>query len=157
MFQASLEALIKSVFPPLNFPLKNLLSNLTFVVFIRQYIMRVKKNMKKNALKILRNYTTSSGEVPFLMWLNDINDPVTRLRIRRRLDRVEQGNFGDCESIGGGVSELRLFFGSGYRIYFAEWDDVIVILLCGGDKSSQKKDIKLAKAYWQDLKERSDE
>jgi putative addiction module killer protein len=113
--------------------------------------------MKKNTHKILRNYITPSGEVPFLKWLNNIKDPVTRLRVRRRLDRVEQGNFGDCEPVGEGISELRLFFGAGYRIYFAEWDDEIIILLCAGDKSSQKKDIKLAKDYWQELKERSDE
>lgn len=112
--------------------------------------------MKKSTY-VLRNYVTLSGEIPFLEWLNKLKDPTTRLRIRRRLDRVEQGNFGDCESVGDGVSELRLFFGSGYRIYFAEWDDEIIILLCAGDKSSQKKDIKLAKSYWQELKERSHE
>ena len=113
--------------------------------------------MKKSTYKVLRNYVTLSGEIPFLEWLNKLKDPTTRLRIRRRLDRVEQGNFGDCESVGDGVSELRLFFGSGYRIYFAEWDDEIIILLCAGDKSSQNKDIKLAKSYWQELKERSNE
>ena len=56
-----------------------------------------------------------------------------------------------------GVSELKLAFGPGYRIYFAEQDDVIIILLCAGDKGSQKKDIKTAKMYWQELQERSDE
>lgn len=86
-----------------------------------------------------------------------MKDPVTRLRIRRRLDRIEQGNLGDCEPVGEGVSELRLAFGSGYRIYFAEWDNTIIILLCAGDKSSQVKDIKVAKLYWQELQERSDE
>lgn len=113
--------------------------------------------MKKTAYKILRNYVTPTGKIPFLEWLNNIKDPVTRLRIRRRLDRIEQGNFGDCEPVGEGISELRLFFGSGYRIYFADWEDQIIILLSGGDKSSQNKDIKLAKSYWQELKERSDE
>ncbi len=113
--------------------------------------------MNKATPKILRNYITPSGEIPFLKWLNSIKDPITKLRIRRRLDRVEQGNLGDCEPVGDGVSELRLFFGSGYRIYIAEWSDTLIILLCGGNKNSQKKDIKLAKAYWQELKERSDE
>lgn len=111
--------------------------------------------MKKNIHKILRNYITPDKKIPFLEWLNNIKDPVTRLR--RRLDRVEQGNFGDCEPVGEGVFELRLFFGSGYRIYFAEWEEEIIILLSGGDKGSQRKDIKLAKSYWQELKERSDE
>jgi putative addiction module killer protein len=113
--------------------------------------------MKKITQKNLRNYITPSGEIPFLKWLNTLKDSTTRLRIRRRLDRVEQGNFGDCEPVGDGISELRLFFGSGYRIYIAEWEDEIIILLCGGDKKSQKKDIQLAKTYWQELKERSNE
>jgi putative addiction module killer protein len=113
--------------------------------------------MKKTNHKILRNYETLSGKVPFLEWLNGLRDPITRLRIRRRLDRLELGNMGDCEPVGEGVSELRLFFGSGYRIYFAEQDDEIIILLCGGDKSSQQKDIKTAKTYWLELKERSNE
>ena len=113
--------------------------------------------MHKNNHKILRNYITPSGKVPFLEWLNSIKDQSTRLRIRRRLDRLELGNLGDCEPVGEGVSELRLFFGSGYRIYFAEQDEVIIILLCGGDKGSQKKDIKTAKIYLHELKERSDE
>jgi putative addiction module killer protein len=113
--------------------------------------------MRKNNNKTLRNYVTPLGKVPFLEWLNELKDPMTRLRVRRRLDRLELGHFGDCEPVGEGVSELRLFFGSGYRIYFAEQDDVIVVLLCAGDKSSQKKDIKLAKAYWKELWEKSDE
>lgn len=113
--------------------------------------------MRTNIHKNLRNYATLSGKVPFLEWLNSLKDPSTRLRIRRRLDRLELGNLGDCEPVGEGVSELRLFFGSGYRIYFAEQDNEIIILLCAGDKGSQKKDIKTAKMYWNELKERSDE
>src|SRR5438552_15952559 len=113
--------------------------------------------MKKNIYKILRNYTTLTGKAPFLEWLNKLKDPITRLRIRRRLDRLELGHLGDCEPVGDGIFELRLFFGSGYRIYFAEHDDTIIILLCAGDKSSQTKDIKIAKGYWQELKERSNE
>lgn len=105
---------------------------------------------------ILRNYVTPTGKTPFLEWLNKLNDPTTRLRIRRRLDRIELGNFGDYKSVGDGVFELKLAFGSGYRIYFAEHSNIIVILLCAGDKSTQKKDIKTAKAYWLELKERCD-
>lgn len=83
--------------------------------------------------------------------MKSLKDPVTRLRIRRRLDRVELGNFGDYKPLGDGVYELKLAFGSGYRIYFAEDGDTIVILLSGGDKSSQVKDIATAKMYWQEL------
>ena len=64
--------------------------------------------------------------------------------------RLEQGNFGDCASVGDGVSELRMFFGPGYRVYFGEHGDVVVILLCGGDKSSQNRDIEQAKTYWKE-------
>ena len=70
---------------------------------------------------------------------------------------MEKGNFGDHRPVGEGVWELRFDFGSGHRIYFVEEGEVIVILLCGGDKSSQVKDIKTAKIYWQELLERSHE
>lgn len=80
-----------------------------------------------------------------------------RHRIRRRLDRVEIGNYGDYKPLGDGVYELKLHFGSGYRVYFAEYDDIIVILLCGGDKSTQSKDIEIAKTYWKELLERNNE
>lgn len=113
--------------------------------------------MRKNNKKILRNYTTLSGKVPFIEWLHCLKDATTRLRIRRRLDRLELGNFGDCKPVGEGILELRLAFGPGYRIYLAEEDDILIILLCAGDKSSQKKDIQTAKKYWLDLKERSNE
>lgn len=114
-------------------------------------------DMKKNNPKILRNYITIDGKTPFSEWLDSLKDPITRLRIRRRLDRLEIGNFGDCKSVGAGVSELKLAFGPGYRIYFADHDDVIIILLCAGDKNSQRKDIQTAKMYWKELQERSDE
>ena len=67
---------------------------------------------------------------------------------------MEDGNFGDHKGVGEGIFELRLFFGPGYRVYFAEDGDTIVLLLCGGDKSSQSRDIELAKQCWKDYKER---
>lgn len=73
-----------------------------------------------------------------------------RKRILARVSRLQQGNYRDCEPVGEGVSELRLFFGSGYRVYFGEQDNHIIVLLCGGDKATQTKDIEQAKAFWRD-------
>jgi putative addiction module killer protein len=95
-------------------------------------------------------YRTAAGNEPFTDWLNSLRDPTTRRRILKRLLRLEQGQYGDFKSVGGGVNELRFFFGAGYRIYFAEDGDTLVILLCGGDKSSQHRDIQQALTYWQE-------
>jgi len=70
-----------------------------------------------------------------------------RARILVRMDRVEIGNKGDYRSVGNDIYELRFHFGRGYRVYYGEIDNMI-LLLCGGDKSSQKQDVKKAKAYW---------
>ena len=77
-------------------------------------------------------------------WFSRLNDKQTKTRIQARIDRVEEGNFGDHKSIGDGVFELRFFFGSGYRVYYCQHGEQIVILLAGGDKSSQESDIKTA-------------
>lgn len=95
-------------------------------------------------------FADRDGDEPFTLWLYGLKDPLGRKRILIRLTRLEQGNYGDCKSVGEGVSELRLFFGYGYRVYFGEDAENIVVLLCGGDKGSQKQDIKLAKTYWQE-------
>jgi putative addiction module killer protein len=95
-------------------------------------------------------YATPSEEEPFTDWLNNLRDVMGRKRILARISRLEQGNYGDCESVGEGISELRMFFGPGYRVYFGEQGNDIVLLLCGGDKDSQDKDIQQAKAYWQE-------
>ncbi len=73
-----------------------------------------------------------------------------RKRILARLSRLAQGNLGNCASVGDGVSELRMFFGPGYRAYFGEQGDTVVVLLCGGDQSSQSRDIEQAKIYWKE-------
>lgn len=88
---------------------------------------------------------TDERKVPFEEWYNSLKDKVTKVKIRRRLDRIELGNFGDTESLGEGVYELRIHFGAGYRIYFTRVGNVIVVLLGGGDKSTQKRDIAKAK------------
>lgn len=98
----------------------------------------------------LRIYQTSSGACSFEDWLDALRDARGRARIQERLDRIEQGNFGDCKSVGGGVRELRIDIGPDYRVYFAEDGPVIVLLLLGGEKSTQSKDIEIAKNYWTD-------
>ena len=80
----------------------------------------------------------------FDTWFSKLNDKLAARRIQARIDRAEDGNFGDCEPVGEGVSEMRIHFGSGYRVYFIQRGVDIVILLAGGDKSTQSKDIKLA-------------
>lgn len=102
----------------------------------------------------LREYRTANGRIPFREWLSGLRNIQTRARTRTRLDRVQLGNFGDARPVGRGVSELRLHFGAGYRVYFGRDGDTVVILLCGGDKGSQRRDIQRAQAYWTDYLER---
>ena len=101
----------------------------------------------------LEIYRTSNEREPYTEWFESIRDLKTRTRIQDRLDRIESGNLGDYKSLGDGVFELRLRSGPGYRIYFGQVGNTIVLLLCGGDKSSQTGDIQRAKAYWQEYKE----
>ena len=96
----------------------------------------------------LQFYRTPNGREPFAEWYDTIQDRSARSRIQKRLDQLENGNFGDCKSVGKGVFELRFHFGPGYRIYFGELNNTIILLLCGGDKSSQAADIARAKDYW---------
>ena len=98
-------------------------------------------------------YRDNNETEPFTEWLNSLKDQSGKRRIITRLRRLEQGNYGDCKALGQGVHELRLFFGAGYRIYFGEDGDKIVVILCGGDKSSQSKDIEFAQNCWEDYKD----
>ena len=109
--------------------------------------------MRNAYLRELQFYQTPNGKEPFTEWFESIRDQKIQDRIQARLDLMTLGNFGDHKSVGAGVYELRLQFGSGYRIYYGEIDNMIVLLLCGGDKSSQRKDIRRAKTYWQEYKE----
>lgn len=81
----------------------------------------------------------------FANWLTELRDNNARLRIVTRIRRMELGNPGDVKAVGEGVSEIRITYGPGYRVYFVAMGSAIVILLCGGDKSSQSRDISLAK------------
>jgi putative addiction module killer protein len=80
----------------------------------------------------------------FDTWLTALKDKLGRARIVHRIRSAEFGNFGDCEPVGEGVSEMRIHFGPGYRVYFTRRGEVVYLLLLGGDKSSQKRDIKRA-------------
>jgi putative addiction module killer protein len=100
-------------------------------------------------------YQTESGKVPFEKWLRRL-DGVTKSRILGRIRRLSTGGMGDWKSVGGGVFEMRLDFGPGYRLYFGMTDEgKLVVILCGGDKSSQDTDIKNAQLYWENWKERA--
>lgn len=107
-------------------------------------------------VRIIREYLTPAGENPFRAWLDSLDRPV-RARIQARVMRFELDNLGDHKSVGDGVWEARLDFGPGYRVYFGQDGAVVVLLLCGGDKSTQRRDIRQAKAYWKQYsKERDD-
>lgn len=99
-------------------------------------------------------YVTKTGKSPFYAWQNKLNVN-TKALIKTRIDRVRLGNLGDSKAIknGAGVYELRINRGPGYRIYFGKKGSMIVILLIGGDKNSQKRDISKAKQYWLEYKE----
>lgn len=103
----------------------------------------------------LQEYVTEDGKNPFRNWLEKLRDVEARARIRVRLNRVRLGNFGDTKSVGDGVWELRIPYGPGYRVYFARVGSAIVMLMCGGDKSTQSHDIKKAKTYWIDYQRRN--
>lgn len=103
--------------------------------------------------RVLQEYITHAGKNPFAEWLHAIRDKTTRARIRTRLSRLRLGNFGDTHSVGGGVQELRLDFGPGYRIYYGLADETVVLLLGGGDKRSQRHDIQEARQHWQEFQD----
>lgn len=81
----------------------------------------------------------------FDAWFKGLRDRRAKVRIQARIDRLEMGNFGDVAPVGEGVSEMRIFYGPGYRVYFVQKGSVVVVLLCGGDKGSQSADIAKAK------------
>jgi len=102
----------------------------------------------------VREYQTAEGKTPLTDWLGGLRDVPTRGRIVARLDRLRAGLLGDWKSVGGGICELRIDHGPGYRVYYAQEGKTLILLLCGGDKNSQEKDIETAHAYWKDYKAR---
>ena len=88
----------------------------------------------------------------FDAWLAGLKDKIGKARILQRLDAAQNGNFGDCSPVGEGVSEMRLHVGPGYRVYYTRRGEVVYLLLLGGDKSTQDRDIKRAKALAKTIK-----
>lgn len=99
-------------------------------------------------------YHTADETVPFLEWFDALKDRKTKLRIDARLAHVRAGNLGVHRTVGEGVTELILDFGPGYRMYFGQVGSTLIVLLCGGDKSTQHKDIMTAHEYWVDYRRR---
>lgn len=107
--------------------------------------------------KEIEYYQTREGTIPFREWLAGLKDREAQMRIDARLVRLRSGNPGDVKAVGAGVSELRVDYGPGYRIYFAMAATTLVVLLCGGDKRMQAADIKRAKKFWTDYQQRASE
>jgi putative addiction module killer protein len=99
----------------------------------------------------IRYYVAANGEEPFAEWFTEL-DAAASARIARALARMAQGNLSNVKSVGEGVLEFRIDFGPGYRIYFGRDGEAIVILLTGGTKKRQQRDIDAAHACWQDYK-----
>ena len=98
------------------------------------------------------HYLDNRQKDVFQEWLDNLKDVRGRAIILKRIDRIEEGLFGDHRYVGEGVWELRIDFGPGYRIYYGEENLTVVLLLLGGDKTSQKKDISLAHTFWADYR-----
>jgi putative addiction module killer protein len=101
----------------------------------------------------IKYYRDARGRAPFLEWLEALGDRVARAKIKTRIDRLERGHFGDYRFLGGGVHELKIHFGPGYRIYFGIFERTIVVILHGGSKQTQERDIQTAKERWMTIKE----
>ena len=94
----------------------------------------------------LKFFVDKKGKCPVIQWLENLSTQ-NQDRIAKRLRRIEEGNLGDYKQLEAGLYELKFDFGSGYRVYFTKNNNIVILLLCGGDKASQKKDIDKAKQY----------
>jgi putative addiction module killer protein len=103
----------------------------------------------------IRHYLTATGRDPYQLWLDRLKDLRARVAIQRRIDRLNTDNLGDHKACRDGVWELRVDIGPGYRVYYAIAGSTVVLLLCGGDKRSQRADIESAVKYWKDYQRRS--
>lgn len=100
--------------------------------------------------RVIEYYATGNGKAPYRDWFNSIKNGEMQAVIDTRIARVRAGNFGDCYPVGDGVYELRIHVHSGFRIYFGQVGNKIVLLLFGGIKKTQNRDIAKAKLYWKD-------
>lgn len=100
------------------------------------------------------NYVTSEGKNVFAEWLSALNDSTAYARVITRIDRLKAGNFGDCRTLRDGVSELRIDYGPGYRVYYGQVGKRVILLLCAGDKRKQGPDIVRAVGYLIDYRRR---
>lgn len=107
----------------------------------------------ENAIQF-RYYVNRAGRDVFNDWLSHLADSRAHAKIEVRINRMADGNFGDCKSLGQGLCELRIDFGPGYRVYYSMLGRSCVLLICGGDKSGQSRDIDRALGYLDDYKER---
>jgi putative addiction module killer protein len=99
-------------------------------------------------------YQQATGQRPFEKWLTGLRDKEARARIVKRMRQIQKGTLGDWKPVGEGVLEIRIDVGAGYRIYCGRHGDTLVILLCGGDKASQAKDIERSREFWADWRAR---
>jgi putative addiction module killer protein len=99
-------------------------------------------------------YEHHDGNAPYAQWLDGLRDKQAAAKIEIRVRRIRLGNLGYWDPVGDGVGELKIDYGPGYRVYFGRMGTTIIVLLCGGDKKSQRKDIVKAKELWLDFKER---
>ena len=103
----------------------------------------------------IRTHRSPDGREPYAQWLARLTDRQARARVLVRVQRMATGNFGDCKPLDGGVWELRIDWGPGYRVYCALAGRRVVVLLVGGDKRRQQADIAAALKYWQDWQRRN--
>ncbi len=103
----------------------------------------------------VRQYTTLDGRKPFEEWAESIRDTKTHTKVLGRISRVRRGNLGDHQHLDGGLYELKIDYGAGYRIYFGEVNRRKILLLWGGSKRTQSRDIQRARGYWEEFKKRT--
>jgi putative addiction module killer protein len=114
-------------------------------------------SLMENQERNLRMYVRKDGKIPYQDWFLSLKDKKAAAKIANRLDLLRLGHLGKHRVLGGGLAELKIDFGPGYRVYIGLAGPVLVILLCGGDKNRQSKDIETVKTYWNDYRDKDGE